>query len=182
MTFIARLTAVCSLLVLAACASAPTAPTGAAAAWKIDGETVRFGEGISPTATGTEYNSNFVWDGYDGGNRKRQVIGLFRTAIGDVAARMGGSQPVQLNVVITTFHALTSPGHTWCCGEHNIVADLEVVDAASGSVLATQQGVYLGRVALGGIPGLVANAAGRDEIVRVREGIANGISNWLAGL
>ena len=169
---------------LAACSSADTAPpaTGIASVWTIAESSIRFGPEIDRTASGTEFSSNFVWDGYNGGNRKKQVVGLFKAAIGDVASRMSGSQPVKLNVVVTRFHALTPDMETWCCGQHNIVADLEVADPESGMVLASGQGVYLGRTALGGIPGLIANAAGRDQVVRVREGITKGIATWLAGL
>ena len=184
MSIVARLFAICSLAVLASCGAASnSAPgTGAAAAWKIADSQIRFGPDISPTATGTDYNSNFVWDGYSGGNRKRQVVGLFRTAIADVAGAQSGSQPVKLNVVVTKFHAITGPAQTWCCGKHNIVADLEVVDPESGTVLAAQPGVYLGTVALGGIPGIIANAAGNDQITRVRKAIAKGIAGWMGGL
>ena len=184
MPIVSRLAGILGLAMLAACASAPSAPpaSGIAGGWTIADSSVRFGPEIERTASGTDYNSTFVWDGYNGGNRKRQVVGLFRSAISDVSAGMPGSREVTMNVVVRRFHALTPDMQTWCCGEHNIVADLEVVDPGSGEVLASGQGIYLGRTALGGIPGLVATAAGRDQVVRVREGIAKGISRWLAGL
>ena len=183
MSIFARLFAVASLAVLAACASAPSTPsTGAAGAWTFTDSSVRFGPDIDRTASGTNYNDNFVWDGYNGGNRKRQVVGLFKAAIGDATAGLAGGQNVKMNVIVTRFHALTPGAQTWCCGEHNILANLEVVDADSGAVLASGENIYLGRVALGGIPGIIASAAGRDQVVRVREGIATGVANWLAGL
>ena len=182
MSVIARVGAICCLMILAACAGGQVAapPAGQASGWTITDSSVRFGPDIGRTESGVNFNSNFVWDGYTGGNRKKQVVALFENAIDDVAATMSGPRDVKLNVVVTRFHALTNDSRVWCCGEHNIVADLEVVDARSGDVLASGQDVYLGRVALGGIPGLVATAAGRDQIVRVREGIARGVRDWLS--
>ena len=184
MSVFARLAAICGLVLLAACGGGqPAGPaTGQAADWTITDSNIRFGDTIGRTESGTAYQSNFVWDGFNGGNRKKQVAGLFKAAIADVSQRMAGSRDVTMNVVVTRFHALTPGAQTWCCGQHNIVADLEVVDAGTGDVLALGRDVYLGRTALGGIPGLIANAAGRDQVVRVREGIARGIHNWLSGL
>lgn len=183
MSFFARAFAVASLVAVAACSGTPTTPsTGVAGGWTFTDSSVRFGQPIERTASGVNYDDNFVFDGYTGGNRKRQVVGLFKAAIGDATANLGGPRNVKMNVMVRRFHALTPGAQTWCCGEHNIVADLEVLDADTGDVLASGEGIYLGRVALGGIPGLVATAAGRDQVVRVREGIAIGIADWLAGL
>ncbi len=183
MSILARLVAVAGLVLVSACGGAPNTPsTGAAGGWTVADSSVRFGPDIERTASGTNYNDNFVWDGYNGGNRKRQVVGLFKAAIGDATGNLSGPQNVMLKVVVTRFHAMTPSAQTWCCGEHNIVANLEVVDPESGSVLASGNDIYLGRVALGGLPGIIATAAGRDQTVRVREGIATGIANWLAGL
>lgn len=176
-----RVIAMAGMLLLAACGgSAPTGP-GSASGWSLQDVSVRLGPEIGRTASGLEYRSNFVWNGYSDGNRKKQVIGLMRMAIGDAGrTAMTGSQPVRMKVTVNYFHALTDRSRVWCCGAHSIYADLEVVDAASGAVLASGQDVDLGSIALGGIPGLVAVAAGRDQDVRIREGITDGVIDWLA--
>lgn len=168
------------LLIVTACGgSAPVSST--VNSWQLTDVSVRFGPDISRTATGDEFGSNFVWNGFNEGNRKRQVVSLFQSAMREVGAEtMTGGNPVRMNVVVTYFHALTDESRIWCCGEHRIYADLSVVDAATGAVLAQGNEVYLGRLALGGIPGLVAVAAGRDQVVRVREGIVNGTREWLS--
>lgn len=182
MSIFNRFVAVAGMLLLAAC-GVPGGPVNSkVSAWNLTDTSVRFGPEISRTASGEEYGSNFVWNGYSGGNRKKQVIGMFRSAIDEVASEaMTGAQPVKVNVQVNYFHALTDGSRVWCCGSHRIFADLSVVDANSGAVLAEGKNVALGRVALGGIPGLVAVAAGRDQAVRIREGIAKGIRRWLAG-
>ena len=85
---------------------------------------------------------------------------------------MTGTRPVKMAVQINYFHALNRWARLFCCGSHRIRADLTVTDAETGEVLAEGKNVGLGRVALGGIPGLVAVAAGRDQRVRITEGIA----------
>lgn len=181
MSIFTKIVAVAGILLLAAC-GVPSGPVNAkVSGWNLSDVSIRFGPDIARTASGEEYGSNFVWDGYSGGNRKKQVIGMFRSAIDEVAREaMTGSQPVKVNIQVNYFHALTESSRVWCCGSHRIFADLSVVDAGSGAVLAEGKNVSLGRVALGGIPGLVAVAAGRDQDVRVREGIAKGIRRWLA--
>lgn len=181
MSAFSRIVAVTGMLLLAAC-GVPGGPVSSkVSAWNLSNVSVRFGPEIARTASGEEYGSNFVWNGYSGGNRKKQVIGMFRSAVNEIASEaMTGSQPVKVNVQVNYFHALTDGSRVWCCGSHRILADLSVVDATTGAILADGKNVSLGRIALGGVPGLVAVAAGRDQDVRIREGIAKGIRRWLA--
>lgn len=181
MALFARIAAVFGLLILSACGSAGGTAGSTASGWNLQDVAVRFGPDIKRTDDGLEFNSNFVWNGYSAGNRKKQVVGLFKTSMSEVGSRvMNGTRPVRMNVQVNYFHALTDASRLWCCGSHKIFADLEVVDAASGQVLAADQNVALGRIALGGIPGLVATAAGRDQDVRIREGIVNATTAWLS--
>ncbi len=171
------------LLVLAACGTGKGPVSNTASGWNLQDVSVRFGPDISRTASGKEFSSNFVWEGYNEGNRKRQVVGMFKRAMNEVGAEaMQGSTPVNMKVQVNYFHALTNFSRLWCCGEHRIRADLTVVDASSGNTLATVEDLYMGRVALGGIPGLVAVAAGRDQDVRIHEALVNSTRKWLSGL
>lgn len=181
MSTFTRIVAMAGMLLLAACGTPGESARSKVNAWSLSDVSVRLGPEIARTATGEEYGSNFVWNGYSGGNRKKQVIGMFRSAVDEIGREaMTGTQPVKVNVQVNYFHALTDGSRIWCCGAHRIFADLSVVDANTGAVLADGKNVALGRIALGGIPGLVAVAAGRDQAVRIREGIATGIRRWLA--
>ncbi|MEM9062637.1 MAG: DUF6778 family protein [Pseudomonadota bacterium] len=176
-----RLLAITLMLLVAACGTG-TGPVGTApSGWNLQDVSVRFGPEISRTASGDEYSSNFVWSGFNDGNRKRQVIGLFKRAMREVGQEtMQGSRPVKMNVQVNYFHALTEFSRLWCCGAHKIFADLAIVDAATGEELASVENLAMGRVALGGIPGLVAVAAGRDQEVRVHESMVNSTREWLS--
>ncbi len=169
------------LIGLAACGT-PTGPvSNNVSGWSLQDVNVTFGPDISRTASGTEFSSNFVWQGDGDGNRKKLVIAMFQEAMENIGQEaMTGSRPVAMNVQINKFHALKNWSRLFCCGEHNIRADLSVTDAASGQVLAESKDVYLGRIALGGVPGLVAVAVGRDQRVRIREAIIKRTRAWLA--
>lgn len=171
------------LLVLAACGTGKGPVSDTASGWNLQDVSVGFGPDIPPDATGTNFESNFVWNGLNGGDRKQQVVGLFERAMREVGTEtMRGTRPVVLRVTVNRFHALTESSRLFCCGEHRIHADLAIDDAVSGAELASVDNLYMGRVALGGIPGLVAVAAGRDQAVRIHEGLVNSARAWLAGL
>lgn len=184
MTAVSRLLIVAMLFALAACGTGKGPVSDTAGAWRLQEVSVGFGPGIPPDATGDDFDSNFVWNGYGGAtDRQQQVADLFRRAMLDAGAdAMQGSRPVNMRVTVNRFHALTNASRLVCCGEHSIYADLVIEDAASGAELASADNLYMGRVALGGIPGLVAVAAGRDQAVRIHEGLVNNVRAWLAGL
>ena len=172
-----------SLLALAACGTGKGPVSNTVSDWNLQDVSVRFGPDIPPDATGQSFESNFVWNGLHGGNRKQQVVGLFERAMREVGAEaMRGTRPVTLRITVNRFHALTESSRLFCCGEHRIRADLAIDDAVSGAELASVDNLYMGRVALGGIPGLVAVAAGRDQAVRIHEGLVNSVRAWLSGL
>ncbi|MEM7423109.1 MAG: DUF6778 family protein [Pseudomonadota bacterium] len=170
-----------ALCLLAACASSPE-PAGSSRAggWQLDDVSVRFGPTISRTASGQDYGSNFVWNGFGGGNRKKQVLGIVRSGVREGAdGVMTGQQPVDLRVQINVFHALTEFGRTWCCGFHDVDVDLAVVDKATGSVLESQENVQLGTYAYGGFSAAIAEAAGLDQATRIRASIVEKVDAWL---
>ena len=170
MTVFTRFFAIAAMLLLAACGTGTGPVSATASGWNLQDVSVRFGPDISRTASGTEFSSNFVWNGFNDGNRKRQVIGMFKRAMNEVGAEtMQGDRAVKMKVQVNYFHALTDSSRLWCCGAHRIFADLTVEDAASGEALASVENLAMGRIALGGIPGLVAVAAGRDQDVRIHE-------------
>ncbi|MEM7684342.1 MAG: DUF6778 family protein [Paracoccaceae bacterium] len=181
MTAFWKFSAIALMLLVAACGTGKGPVGSAPGGWNLQDISVKFGPEISRTASGDEFTSNFVWNGFNEGNRKRQVIGIFKRAMREVGREtMQGTRPVNMNVQVNYFHALTEFSRLWCCGQHKILADVAVVDAASGDVLASVENLSMGRIALGGIPGLVAVAAGRDQEVRVHESMVNSTREWLS--
>ena len=186
MTYLSRLVLLLGVLVVSACANTTGPVNDTVSSWKLDDVSVRFGPDISRIADGQTYSSNFLWNGlgYDegAGNRKKQVVALFKGAmrqVGDEA--MTGTRPVDMKIQVNYFHALTYHSRLWCCGAHKIFADISVVDSDSGAVLAEEQNLALGRIALGGMPAVIAQMAGRDQWVRVQEGIVHETRAWLSG-
>ena len=167
-------------LMVAACSSSGPAQN-VASAWNLTDVNVTYGPAIERTADGNTFNESFVWNGLGEGNRKKQVIAMFKNAMAEVGqTSFTGPRPVTMDVQVNYFHALTNYSRIWCCGVHRIRADLTIKDAGSGQVLAAGENVALGRLALGGVPGLVAVAFGRDQYVRIKEGIARNTRRWLA--
>lgn len=168
------------VLALAGCGAGTGPVSPAVSDMRLEAVEIGFGPDISRTATGEEFASNFLWAGSGEGNRKRQVIGLFREAA-EIVAREAftGSRPVALEVEVTYFHGIPEWARYVCCGYHNIRANLTLIDPATGTVLARGEDVSLGRVGLGGVPKAVAELAGRSERDLVRDGIVDGIRGWL---
>lgn len=180
MKAITRIMCLAGALMLAACASTTVPPGAPSEGWTLNETNVTFGPEISREDTGAEFESNFVWNASEAGNKRQEVIALFKGAMRELAdENMRGTRQVNMDVQVNYFHALTRLSRLFCCGEHRILADLSVTDAETGEVLKQGDNVYLGRLALGGIPALVAVAAGRDQYVRVREGIVKRTAEWL---
>lgn len=180
MQAITRIMCLAGALLLAACATTPVPPGAPSEGWTLQETNVTFGPQISREATGAEFSSSFVWNTSGDGDKRREVITLFESAMRELAnENMRGTRAVNMDVQVNYFHALTRLSRLVCCGEHRIFADLSVTDAETGEVLKQGDNVYLGRLALGGIPALVAVAAGRDQSVRIKEGIVNGTAAWL---
>lgn len=181
MRFLARLCVILSALALAGCASGAGPVGPAVAEWRLAEVNVGFGPAIGRTATGDEFASNFLWAGSGEGNRKRQVVQLFRDAAAEVGREaMTGGRPVELDVEVTYFHGMPEWARYVCCGYENIRANLTVTDAGTGDLLARGEEIFLGRVGLGGVPKAIAELRGRSERVLVQEAIVDGMRDWLA--
>lgn len=183
MTLISRLCLLLCAFALAACTAGtgPVSPT--VSEWQLADVNVTFGPQIARTATGEEFASNFLWAGSGEGNRKRQVVRIFRDA-GQIVGReaMTGSRPVEMDVEVTYFHGMPEWARYMCCGYENIQANLAVRDAATGAVLAQGENISMSRVGLGGVPKAIAELSGRSERDLVLDAIVNGMRGWLADI
>ncbi|MEM0990494.1 MAG: DUF6778 family protein [Pseudomonadota bacterium] len=178
---LSRVLVLLGLFLLSACGGVTGPVNDTVSGWQLAETSVRFGPDISRTTSGNDYSANFVWNGLKDGNRKRQVVSLFRSSVDELAQEaMSGDRPVDVAIQINYFHALTRFSRYFCCGYHTIEADLSFTDAETGEVLAQGQDVSLGRIALGGMPALIAQGFGRTQYVRVKEGIVRNMRNWLA--
>ena len=168
---------------LSACAAGTGPVSPAVSAMRLADVDVTFGPDIARTASGEEFASNFLWAGSGEGNRKRQVVEIFREAAAIVGREaFTGARPVGLDVEVTYFHGMPEWARYICCGMENIRADLTLTDTGTGEVLARGEDVFLGRVGLGGVPKAVAELAGRSERELVRDAIVNGIRGWLEAI
>lgn len=135
---------------------------------------------IGRTAAGEEFASSFLWAGSGEGNRKRQVIKLFREAGAIVGEEtMTGSLPVEMEVEVTYFHGMQQWARYVCCGYHNIRANLAIVAPETGEALARDEDISMSRIGLGGVPKAIAEMRGLSERDLLMEVIVDGMRDWL---
>jgi hypothetical protein len=86
---------------------------------------------------------------------------------------------VQLDVVVTRFHALTDKTRARIGGKHNLQYQLTIRDAATGDVLVPARSVNASVRGAGGDQALAEDAAGRSQKVVVTEALAQSIQKQL---
>lgn len=114
-----------------------------------------------------------------------QAAAIMSDAARDVAeAVMAGRRPVDLNLAMVRFHAMTPKARVTEAqlGVHDIGFDISVTDAATGAVLAEEQGVNADFRAFSGTKAILAEQAGETQKVRIRRHVAEVVKAWLSNL
>jgi len=93
-------------------------------------------------------------------DRHAQVDALMTEALTRALSPLSGSQPVQVELQVTRFHALTERTRYSIGGEHEIEFILTVRDAATGTVLRGPRAVDITFPAAGGDRALANEARG----------------------
>lgn len=158
-------------------AALPTA--GAPAARLIDVRVQNITVTVPRTLTVSEANrylpaGDIVWRGDPIGDRYDQITTIFDAAMKQGTAELNGAVPVQLDIEVKRFHALTEKARYSTGGVHNINFVLTLRDPATGAVLGAPRTVRADLKAYGGDEALAAEALGQTQKVR--------ITNHLAGV
>ena len=187
---------VLGLVVLVAAACAPrisstdftAGASGAsadAASWRFAGAEVVVDPDMPVhTDEGIRYPSEnrLVWWGDPPGDRKAQVETLMEDAVqaGALDALSGG-RDVKVKLFIQQFHAMTPRARATNIqlGVHEIKFDISVVDAATGEVLASEQGVNSDLRAFSGSEAVLAEQAGQGQKIRIQTRVAQVVRAWL---
>ncbi len=126
-------------------------------------------------------NADIVWHGEPTGDRKAQVKEIMEAGIEAGVDKLNGGRPVQLNVVLQEFHAVTpaavarSPSAV-----HNITFQLWVVDSRSGDTIVEPQIVKADLEAFVGAAAFTAILQGQDQRTRIEAHLARVIEGWLS--
>ncbi len=114
--------------------------------------------------------ADIVWHGDPEGDRYAQVKTIVDAAMARATQGMTQGRPVDLDVVVTKFHALTQKTRDSIGGKHNLFYTLTVRDAVTDEVISTSNVNSTVRGA-GGATARAEEAAGRTQKVVITEAL-----------
>ena len=116
--------------------------------------------------------ADIVWRGDPIGNRHEQVKAIFEAGFARGARDIRGSVPVDLDVRVERFHALTERARYTIGGVHAITFVMQVRDARTGDLLGEPKRVRADLDGYGGSAALRAEQAGLTQKVRITSHLA----------
>ena len=127
-------------------------------------------------------HADIVWREDDpNGDRHQQVAAIMHTAIVAGASGLRGPFPVQLQVTVTRFHALSFEAETRLAnaGVHNIQFDIQAVDRRTGKILAGPTHIQADLPAWSGSQMASARLQGITQKSMIVEHVTATIAAWL---
>lgn len=148
-----------------------TVPADVSKSWRVNHVAVVVPDALTVNNDNTlAPNGDIVWHGEPFGDRKEQVKLIFEDGVVQGSASLKGSRPVQLNVVVQQFHAVTPSAVTQSPGAvHNITYQFSVVDTRTGKTLAEPQIIKADLEAFVGAAAITAAIQGQDQRTRIVE-------------
>lgn len=184
MTYIRVVAAMILGLGVSACASVDTASrnasfdeTAAIVAPAPSYVLAGFDVSVPDTLIVSESNSYYpggdiVWRGEGYGNRREQVKAIFDDSIQLGAGPLNGAMPVQVNIEVTRFHALTEKTRYSIGGVHSLEFTMTIIEPISGTILRGPKPISASLVGYGGQRALDAEAKGLTQKYRITQHLA----------
>lgn len=116
--------------------------------------------------------ADIVWREDPIGDRHNQVKAIFETAFARGATQINGVEPVDIQVTVERFHALTERARYTVGGVHAITFTLQVRDPKTGQNLGEPKRVRADLNAFGGEQAIRAEQAGQTQKVRITNHLA----------
>jgi hypothetical protein len=125
--------------------------------------------------------ADIVWREDPEGDRRAQVAAIVETAARQGASALRGARPVILDITVSRFHALTFEAERRFsnAGVHNIDFTIQVVDAATGQVLAGPEAIEAALPALSGAAMVEARRQGQTQKSQIIAHLRVTIAGWL---
>lgn len=116
-----------------------------------------------------------------GTTRHAQVDEIMTEAITRGASGLNGTRPVDLNVEVTRFHALSDYARVRLVNEgvHDITFLMEITDTRTGEVLVPETPIRTDLIAFSGQDSIDALAQGITQRVRITDHVAASIAGFL---
>ncbi|WP_341366314.1 DUF6778 family protein [Yoonia sp. BS5-3] len=111
--------------------------------------------------------ADVVWRGDPKGDRIAQIEDMFTQAVARNEPVLAGDTPVAVRVDLVRFHGVTDRTRYSVGGNYNIIFNLTVVDARSGTLLEPTRRVVGNLKAPGGSQAVALEQGGNTQKVRV---------------
>ncbi len=184
MTYVRVIAAMILGLSVSACASVDTASRNApfddataisapAPSYSLAGFQVSVPDTLVVSEANLYYpGGDIVWRGDAYGNRYEQVQAIFDESIRKGAGPLQGAMPVQVNIEVTRFHALTERTRYSVGGVHSLEFTMTIIEPISGTVLRGPKQISASLVGYGGQRALDAEAKGLTQKYRITQHLA----------
>lgn len=116
--------------------------------------------------------ADIVWREDPIGDRHKQVKAIFESAFARGAKQINGLEPVDIQVEVQRFHALTERARYTVGGVHAITFTLQVRDPKTGEALGEPKRVRADLKAFGGEQAIKAEQSGQTQKVRITNHLA----------
>lgn len=125
--------------------------------------------------------ADIVWRGDPVGDRYSQITAIFQAAAERATATMQGPREAVVSIRLVRFHGVTERTRYTVGGNHNMVFDLTVLDAATGAVIDGPRRIEADARAAGGQAAIAEEQAGRTQKVVVTEKLVETLRRELSG-
>jgi len=123
---------------------------------------------------------DIVWRGDPIGDRHAQVQKIFEDALLTGVQPMSGPIPVNLEIKVTRFHAMSEKARYTTGGLHSITFDLAIKSVETGELLVPVRTIRADLDGFGGRQALLADARGETQKVRISNHLAEVIRQELS--
>ncbi|SEO52982.1 hypothetical protein SAMN04490248_106145 [Salinihabitans flavidus] len=124
-------------------------------------------------------SGDIVWRGDARGNRHEQVKAIFEQSADLGLSGVAGAMPVEVEIVVRRFHALTEKTRYTVGGVHSITFDVTLRDPASGAILRGPREIRANLEGYGGQQAVEAEAKGLTQKYRITQHLARVIREEL---
>ena len=157
-----------------ASALAAEAPSAAVQSIAVQSYAVKVPRSLRVSEANSYYPmGDIVWREDPIGDRHRQVAAIFNTSVAKATEGMQGALPVNAEIVVKRFHALTEKTRYTIGGVHSITFDLILRDPATGLEIMPPREIRADLKGYGGAKAIAAEQQGVTQKVRITQHLAN---------
>lgn len=123
--------------------------------------------------------SDIVWREGPYGDRRRQVGEILDLAVSQATLGMNGGEPVFIDINVKRFHALSQKARATIGGQHTIIFEVCIRDAATETELIEPFPVEIKLKAFGGQKAIDAEMRGETQKVRISREVTSVMRHYL---